>query len=68
MDQTDVFLVVPSWQTRSWYNGFQGMLFQEAYVVTSQKENLILAQKPEELQPLCLKLTYLIGKMSGKYT
>ena len=26
MDQTEVALVIPKWQTQPWYNRFQGML------------------------------------------
>ena len=67
MDQTEVVLVVPKWPTQSWFNTFQGMLSQEQYVVTPQKENLIIPQKTEELHPLWSKRTLLIGKVWGKY-
>ena len=63
MDQTEVVLVVPKWPTQSWFNTFQGMLSQEQYVVTPQKENLIIPQKTEELHPLWSKRTLLIGKV-----
>ena len=67
MDQTEVILVVPKWPTQPWFNTFQGMLSQEPYVVTPQKENLIIPQKTEKLHPLWSKRTLLIAKVSGKY-
>ena len=42
VDQTEVLLVVPKWRTQPWYNSFQGMLSQEPYVVSKQKENILL--------------------------
>ena len=64
MNQTEVVLVVPKWQTQSWYNSFQGMLSQELCVVTPHVGNLYIPQEPEELHPFWLKLLLLIGKVS----
>ena len=47
---------------------FLGIFFQETYVLTPHKENLLLPQKSEELRPLWPKLTLLIEKVSGKYS
>ena len=66
MHQIEADLAFPKWPTQPWYNIFQRMLSQEPYVVNPHK--LLLPHKPEELQPLWLKLTLLIGLVSGKYS
>ena len=47
IDQREVVLAVSKWPTQPWYNSFQGMFFQEPYVVTPRKENLLLHQKQD---------------------
>ena len=47
MDQREIVFAVPKWPTQPWCNSFEGMFFQEPYVVTAHKENLLLPQKQD---------------------